>query len=339
MLLLIECGLVILALVFALLFPRLGERWFQPIERSLARLARRRALSVVVVGGATLLIRVLLLPILPIPEPAVHDEFSYLLAADTFAHGRLANPTHPMWVHFETFHVNQKPTYVSMYYPAQGLFLALGQVLFGHPFWGVWLSTGLMCGAICWMLQGWLPPFWALIGGLLALIRLGTFSYWMNSYWGGSVAALGGALVLGTLPRIKRHPRLRDAVLMGVGLAILANSRPYEGLIYSLPLLLALLVWCIRETKVPKVDLLKQVAVPMLTVLAVTFVWMGYYFWRTTGAPFRTPYAIYSTTYDSARFFPWQRTNYLHSYRHKVMADFYLGFTMDQYELARTSPL
>jgi hypothetical protein len=339
MLLLIECGLVILALVFALLFPRLGERWFQPIERSLARLARRRALSVVVVGGATLLIRVLLLPILPIPEPAVHDEFSYLLAADTFAHGRLANPTHPMWVHFETFHVNQKPTYVSMYYPAQGLFLALGQVVFGHPFWGVWLSTGLMCGAICWMLQGWLPPFWALIGGLLALIRLGTFSYWMNSYWGGSVAALGGALVLGALPRIKRHPRLRDALLMGIGFAIVANSRPYEGLFFAVPVLVALLLWMRRPAAPPLRVLIPKVIAPLLVLFVMTLAAMGYYFWRTTGSPLHTPFTVNVATYAPAPYFPWQEMKSPPSYHHVVMRDFYLNWWRPQYALGRTHPV
>ncbi len=160
--------------------------------------------------------------------PAVHDEFSYLLAADTFAHGRLTNPAHPLWVHFEAPHVLLQPTYMSKYPPAQGLALAAGQVMLGHPIAGVWLSAALACGALTWMLAGWMPGRWALAGGLLCVVHPLTLS-WARCYWGGLVAVLGGALLLGALGRLVRRPRARHAIVLGVGLGILADGRPYRA--------------------------------------------------------------------------------------------------------------
>jgi len=212
---LIESTLLTVLLVIALVRPGLGSQWFDRTERSFLRLARRPALSVTLVGLSALALRLALLPVLPVPEPAVHDEFGYLLIGDTFAQGRLTNPTHPMWVHFETFSVIQRPTYQCYTPPAQGAVLAMGKVIAGHPFWGVWFSMGLMCAALCWMLQGWLPPCWALLGGVLAVLRWGVLGYWANSYWGGAVPAIGGALLLGAVPRIIRRRHVRDALLFG----------------------------------------------------------------------------------------------------------------------------
>jgi hypothetical protein len=227
-----------------------------------------------------------------------------------------------MAVHFESFHIIQEPTYMSMYPPAQGLILAAGERL-GHPWVGQLVVTALMCSALCWMLQGWLPPGWALFGGMLAALRLGILGYWMNGYWSASVVALAGALVLGALPRLRRHPRLRDAAWLALGLAILANSRPYEGLVLGLTAAAFLMVWLARARRPRLSMVLTRVFLPLSVILAATAIATGYYYYRVTGNPFQMTYQVNRRMYSRAPYFLWQEPRPEPVYHHAVMRDFY----------------
>ena len=162
---------------------------------------------------------------------------------------------------------------------------------------GVWLSTGLLAAAVYWMLRGWLPGRWALLGAILVVFHFGIQFYWGQSFWGGNVAMIGGALLYGALPRIMRRARTADALLMALGLAILANSRPYEGLVASLPAALALAVWLVGRNRPPLAKVLPRVVLPMVAALAITAVWMGYYNAQVTGSPSKWPYQVYQHDY------------------------------------------
>ncbi|MGB2602887.1 MAG: hypothetical protein WBC78_04795 [Candidatus Sulfotelmatobacter sp.] len=309
------------------------------IEQMFRRLARRRALSVVFVGGLALTIRTSLIPVLGVPLPRWNDEFSYLLAANTFAAGRMTNPTPPMWVHLESFQIVMRPTYMSMYAPAQGLVLAAGKVFGGHPWVGVLIITALLCSALCWMLQAWVAPTWALFGGILSVLHLAVLSYWMNSYWCPAVAAIGGALVLGAIPRLRNGPRSRDALLLAVGLAVMANSRPYEGLVFSIAIAIALPFWLtfwrVRH-KLPTVLLLRQAAQPALLLLVIAGTATGYYYWRVTGSPFRMTYAVNRDTYAVVPYFLIFNMRSVPAYHHAAMRDYYAGWEVREFEEART---
>ena len=313
------------AIAVAVLRPNLANRAWRQLERAAARVARRPVACWLGGGLIVLLVRAALLPLWPAPQPVIYDEFGYLLQADTFAAGRLTNPPHPLWPFFESVYILQQPTYNAKYPPGQGLVLALGQRLLGDPWFGVWLSCGAMMAALCWALQGWLPASWALLGGLLAL-PLCLFSYWMDSYWGGAVAAAGGALVLGSYARMVRRRRFAFAWLMGIGLVILALTRMYEGLLFAAPFVAALPV---RSRSL-------RVWAPIATVLAAGTVFTLQYNARVTGHATRFPYTEYQRQYGYVPSFNIQPLNPAITYRNLSVANVFFKWEYEQWKRSRS---
>jgi hypothetical protein len=308
-----------LQIKFPQLWASLGLRGLEEFGREISK---RKSLSVFLVGLSLFAVRGTGTLFTGVPLPRYHDEFSYLLAADTFAHGRLSNSSHPMWIHFETFHVIWHPTYMSMYPPGQGLILALGELL-GNPWIGQLLASALMCAAICWMLQGWIPARWALLGGVLAVARLGLLSYFTNGYWSACLPAVGGALVLGALPRLQHDARKLHAAIMAVGLFILANTRPYEGLLLSAGAALALLAWLFSKKAPPLRVSAAKIVLPLVLTLIPLAAWTGYYYYRVTGSPFHMAYDANRDMYAMGRYFIWQKSWPPKTYDHAMMRAYY----------------
>ena len=294
-------GQFVLISVLSAFNPPLADGVFRKIEQRASALANKRKFCIGALFVLTIVLRLALMPIFEYPRPYTHDEFVYLTQADMFAHGKLAFPPHPMSRYFETFYLSFSPTYHSMYPPAQAAVLALGQIL-GNPWIGVLLSTAAMVAAATWMLQGWFPPRWALLGGVLVLLQFGVLSYWMNSYWGGSVSALSSCLIIGALPRIFRGDNFPSVPLLCRAVFVLANSRPLEGFISCIPVAAALLVKFLRNRTR---RYMLQVLVPLGGTLLATVGFTLYYNWRLTGNPATLPHAVYYEQFMRVPMFLW----------------------------------
>ncbi|MCP4201564.1 MAG: hypothetical protein GY769_06465 [bacterium] len=247
------------------------------------------------------------------PEPDVPDELCYLLQGETFSKFHLAMPHHPLWKHFQSFFLIHDPVYASKYPPGQGVALAIGFVL-GHPAIGLWLSIGALGLSMAWMLAAFVPRRWALFGGCLVLLGFGFGHEWAQTYWGGAVAGIGGALLFGGFKRFVDAWRPMDGAWMGLGLAVLANSRPYEGLVVAIvPLLVLATFFLLRLAKEPKGPVLRSM-VPLLGTLLALTAWTGVYNARLTGDPMMMPYSKHHAEYPTMSLFAWQK---LPKWKHK----------------------
>lgn len=194
--------------------------------------AAHPTLLIVAAALLPLVLRLGVLFWVPPPVPRIADEFGHLLTADTLAHGRLANPPHPLARHLETIYVLQRPAYAPIYPIGQGLILAVGIVVTGTAWAGVLLAAMLMCGAITWMLLGHVSAGWAAIAGALAAVVLApTHGGWIDSLWGGAFGAAAGAVLFGALLRLRTGPSPLLGLTAGAGWGILWLVRPYESLV------------------------------------------------------------------------------------------------------------
>ncbi len=213
---------------------------------------------------------------------------------------------------------------MAMHPPGQGLLLAGALAAGLPPVVAVWISVAAAGAAVCWAARAFAPSRWALFGGLLFAFRLGILSYWSWSYWGGALAATGGALVLGGAGRLVRGKAAPAGLALGTGAALLLVTRPFEGLGVALPaagLVLARLV-APREGSCRKAVVAK-VVLPAGLLLGAALAFVAASNSAVTGSARHFPYSLQRETYAVSRHLVGQAERPVPGYRHQVLRDFY----------------
>jgi len=272
-----------------------------------------------------------------VPQPCVHDEFVYLLQADTYARGRLANPSPALPEFFESFHLIVEPTYAGKYPPAQGLLLALGMIC-GHPFLGVWLSAILMAVSITWALQAVVRPGWALWGGAFCALHFTICHAWGQSYWGGALPAIGGALVLGATLRLWTKLNWKHAWICGSGAALLMFSRPFEGFLFCLVPAATLLLRAFGEG-VWRRHTWTRLIVPAIVPILAAGAFMLLVNQRVTGNFWRLPYTEYEEQYSGQPLFVWQKAKPAPVFTRGIQERYYKEFVVIGSRFAHPLPV
>lgn len=267
--------------------------------------------------------------------PRVHDEFSYLLAADTFLHGRLANPSPQLWQPFQSFHIVLQPSYASKYPLGLTLLIALGWGLLGTPIAGCWMAAGICASSIAWMLAGLTSRRWAVLGGLLVACHPSLQLAWSQDLMSGWLTAAGSALLAGGVFRLRRRHSHLAAGIGGLGVGLLALTRPFEGLVATV--LLSLVCWELWRGRSLANKLwsiaraLPAASLPIAAALTVILMQS----WAVTGRLGQMPYQLHEQQYGVAPLFVFgQQLVPVMETRGEwpaVVRDFHYGWALDSF--------
>ena len=300
------------------------------IRRLSHRLEETKSAVVFTFVVSLLLAFVLAIYIQPIPR--VHDEFSYLLAADSFSQLKSSAETHPHWKHFESFHVIHQPRYASKYPPGQGMILALG-IWLGHPIIGSCVATAFALAATMWMLTGWIDKSHQAFAALLVATHPGIQVIWGQTYWSGCLAMAGSAMLLGSLFKLTSAANYKYSLTAGAGTSLLMISRPFEGLVLTIAVGLVIAYRFMYKREWSLYSLSNRVLLPGLAVTIVSFGLVLAYNQSITGEATTFPYQVHEDEYSWNRVFFWQSPKEVKpNYRHRELARFYETDAADKAE-------
>lgn len=259
------------------------------------------------VRGERALIRFCELP------PPYHDEFSYLLQAQTFLSGRLSYPAMTTGGDvFHQVHVLNRPVTASRYFPWTGLWM-MPFVAWGQPWLGHWIAGALAIAVFHRAMLRLLSARVALIGAVLMALSPG-LAVFSNLLLAHHPCLLALSIFLWAFLRLKDDlhavlvgetssiaacswPWLRRSLPAGIGLTLAMLGRPMTAAGFALPfglwLLLALVKLFRKNQWKQAVGIVAGFAGPLLFGFLV-LAWMNH---SITGHWNQSPYQLYTDTW------------------------------------------
>jgi hypothetical protein len=138
---------------------------------------------------------------------------------------------------------------------------------------------------------------------------------------------------------LARRFELAPLVAGITGALLLANSRPYEGLLTVLSSSAVLLWWMRRGNQPFSVVLGRRVLVPVAAMVTPVLLAMGYYNYRTTGKATELPYVLNEKIYSASPHLYILPPTPVPAYRHESIRKLWMEWDRPLYFAARQNPL
>ena len=221
--------------------------------------------------------------------PRIHDEHCYLIQAGMLAAGRLWEPQHPAPDFFDNFYMLSRPVYAPIYFPGTALADA-AFVRIGAPYWLMpVLAAGLVVSLVFSIVSTLIDEAGGLVAAICAITNWGLREYSTMVMAQVPLTMLVLLAFWGWL-RWRRSERIGWMALAGAAMGWAAITRPVDALAFAIPIAVATLWECRRDSCLRK---LPPVALVTCLAAAPFFALQMVQNRGCTGSIFRSPYTTY----------------------------------------------
>lgn len=222
------------------------------------------------------------------PYPRIHDEASYILQAQTFAHLRWTNPPPPIAAFFEQYHVFVEPRFFSKYPPGHALLMVPG-IWLGLPFLVPVLLHGVAGGFVFAIGRRLANPWVGLLAWVLWFGTAGNLEF-RPTYFSEATSSACWLLGWWALLEWRATRRTRWLLVVAAATGWMAITRPLTAAAYAVPVGVVCLWDIVRGRHWRDAALAFALGTAIVAIMPL---WS----YETIGQVRPTPYSLYSDIY------------------------------------------